>query len=240
VYWTFSASAQSISAFAALLLSGYALVHTLMEAARSRDETLEDLHTALQRKYHRWLKVLAWSTGSAVLTSLITVYVNRWAFPLKEWLIGVTAISVVFAVLAGLAFVVFIVNPDRYRKVAQEALEEEKTELGLTGKLANAQEFFVEFTNLERLVREYLRSRELYVPSRGAPRMSYSFRQMIEALRNNEIIDYGMFKELFEINRYRNLVFHGHITEVDRAILDRVQEVTERLRREFEKQTARA
>ena len=59
IYWTFSSAAQSISAFIAFLLVGYALVHNLMEAARDRDDTLEDLHMALRLSYHKRLTVLA-------------------------------------------------------------------------------------------------------------------------------------------------------------------------------------
>ena len=55
IYWLFSAAAQSISAFVAFLLTGYALVHTLMEAAREKDDTLEEIHAALSKKYHRRL-----------------------------------------------------------------------------------------------------------------------------------------------------------------------------------------
>ncbi len=43
IYWTFSAASQSIAALVALLLAGYALVHTLMEAAREKDDSLEEI-----------------------------------------------------------------------------------------------------------------------------------------------------------------------------------------------------
>ena len=43
IYWTFSSAAQSVSAFAALLLTGYAIVHNLMDSVRERDDTLEEI-----------------------------------------------------------------------------------------------------------------------------------------------------------------------------------------------------
>jgi uncharacterized protein YutE (UPF0331/DUF86 family) len=78
-------------------------------------------------------------------------------------------------------------------------------------------------------VRDYLRERNLYVPSREAPRMSYSFRQMIEALLQNERIDRLFFEELMEINKYRNLVFHGHVDRTDPKMLRKVQDASKQV-----------
>jgi hypothetical protein len=57
--------------------------------------------------------------------------------------------------------------------------------------------------------------------------MSYSFRQMLEALRMNEKIDGDFYNELLEINKYRNLVFHGHVTQVDAGMVQRVKVATQ-------------
>lgn len=119
IYWAFSAAAQSIAAFVAFLLTGFALVHTLMEAAREKDDTLEEVHAALRQKYHARLALLAWVTGLAVILSLVTVFVNRWEFPHKGWLLSVTAAVDLVAIAGGLAFVVSIVNPPKYERAAR-------------------------------------------------------------------------------------------------------------------------
>src|SRR5690606_24978207 len=93
---------------------------------------------------------------------------------------------------------------------------------------SSASEFFDAFLHLERLVRDFLRARDLYIPSRGAARMSYSFRQMIEALRQHEIIDRSCFNELLELNRYRNLVFHGHLDQADATMVSRARDAAVR------------
>lgn len=222
IYWTFSSAAQSISAFVAFLLTGYALVYTLMEAAREKDDTLEEIHSALRKTYHFRLTVLAWVTGAAILLSLVTVFENRRNFPYKIWLIGLTSAIDLVAVIGGLWFVVSIVNPGKYEKTAERVLKEKKSELKLSGEAASAGEFFKEFRYLERLIREYLREKDLYIPSRGVPGMSFPFQQMIEALLQNEKIDSAFFEELMEISRYRNLVFHGHVDTADRGMIDRV------------------
>lgn len=74
IYWAFSAAAQSISAFVAFLLTGFALVHSIMESARASDDSLEEIHAALKVSHHRSLTTLAWLTGLAIILSLVVVY----------------------------------------------------------------------------------------------------------------------------------------------------------------------
>lgn len=229
IYWTFSAAAQSIAAFVAFLLTGYALVHTLMEAAREKDDSLEDIHASLRLTYHKRLTLLAWLTGAAVVFSLIVVYLNRSNAAAPGWFVAVVSVINIAAIVGGLAFVVSIVDPRRYQKAAEKVLREEAPQPPPPGQAAPAAEFFDAFRHLEKLIRDYLRERELYVPSRGGPRMSFSFRQMIEALLQNEKIDRQFFGELLEINKYRNLVFHGHIESGDPAMVAKVRAASARV-----------
>lgn len=226
IYWAFSAAAQSISAFVAFLLTGYALVHSLMEVARERDDTLEEVHAALRKSYHERLTILAWLTGAAIVLSLVVAYCNRPGAPVATWAQVVVAVIDLAAIAGGLYFVVSIVDPGKYQRAAAKALKQ-IAEPAATVSPSN--DFFEAFLHLERLVREYLRDRELYVPSKGAPRMSFSFRQMIEALRVNEKIDGSFYEELLEINKYRNLVFHGHVTQVDAGMLKRTRDASARV-----------
>lgn len=226
IYWAFSAAAQSISAFVAFLLTGYALVHSLMDSARERDDTLEEVHVALRKTYHRQLKGLAWLTGAAIVLSLVIAYANRPTTPVPTWAQVVVALLDLAAIIGGLHFVVSIVDPAKYQRAATQEL---KQVVAPAKGVAPSSEFFSAFLHLERLVRDYLRAKDLYVPSRGAPRMSYSFRQMIEALRSNEMITTELYDELLEINKYRNLVFHGHVTEVDSRMLERARKTAGRI-----------
>ena len=226
IYWAFSAAAQSISAFVAFLLTGYALVQTLMDAARERDDTLEEVHTSLRKTYHRRLKSLAWLTGAAIVLSLLVAYCNRPGAPVASWAQFLVAVVDLAAISGGLYFVVSIVDPGKYKRAAAKALAKV---VEPTAPVSPSNEFFEAFLHLERLIREYLRDRDLYVPSRGVPRMSFSFRQMIEALRANEKLDGSFYEELLEINKYRNLVFHGHVTQVDTSMVKRARDASSRV-----------
>jgi len=229
IYWTFSAAAQSISAFVAFLLTGYALVHTLMEAAREKDDSLEEIHLSLLSNYHERLTRLAWLTGAAIIFSLLVVYFNRSNATISNWLILFVGIVDLAAIIQGLAFVVPIVDPNKYRKAAEKVLEQTQPEPGHSQQVAPAAEFFDAFLDLERQVRNYLKQKGLYIPSRGSPRMSYSFRQMIDAIFQNEKIDHQFYEDLLEINRYRNLVFHGHVDKADLTMVQKVRAAVARI-----------
>jgi uncharacterized protein YutE (UPF0331/DUF86 family) len=54
---------------------------------------------------------------------------------------------------------------------------------------------------------------------------------MIEALLQSEKIDRAFFEELQDINKQRNLIFHGHVHSVDSANVERVKRSAERLER---------
>lgn len=227
IYWTFSAASQSIAAFVALLLTGYALVHALMEADQQKDDSLEEIYAAARLTYHKRLTLLAWLTGAAVVFSLVVVYINRTTSPTPVWLLAVVAVAHVAAIAGGLAFVVSMVDPRKFQRAAKKVLAEAAAPA--PREQIPAADFFDTFRHLEKLVRDYLRHRDLYVPSRGAPRMSYSFRQMIEALLQNERIDRSFFDELMEINKYRNLVFHGHVDQADPRMLRKAQDASKRM-----------
>ena len=232
IYWTFSSAAQSISfiLFIALLLAGYALVHNLMEAARDKDDGWRKSILLYRSVYHKRLTVLAWLTGCAVILSLVVVYLNRSNEAVVGWVLFVVGALDLLAVIGGVAFVVSIVDPRKYQKAAEKVLEQVQVISGIS-QVTPASEFFDAFLHLERLIRDYLKSKDLYVPSRGAQRMSYSFRQMIDALLQNEVIDRVFLNELLEINKYRNLVFHGHVSNADENMVQRVRTATERLKK---------
>jgi hypothetical protein len=229
IYWLYSAAAQSIAAFVALMLAGYALVHTFMEAAREKDDTLDEIHAVLRRKYHSRLALLAWTTGIAIILSLVTVFVNRWEFHHKIWLLGVSAAIDTAAIVGGLAFVVAIVNPRKYEIIAARELRDRLVRAGRASEIAPVATFLEEYRRLELLIRQALQSRASSISTDGPPRMSLSFRQMIEVLVQNEVIDSALCKELEEIYKYRNLVIHGRVESADIAMIERTQAAVERM-----------
>ncbi|HEX4511344.1 MAG TPA: hypothetical protein VH328_14735 [Burkholderiaceae bacterium] len=228
IYWTFTAAAQSVAAFIGLLLAGYALVHSLMEAARERDETLDEIYAALRLRFHRWLSMLAALTCMAIVLSLVVVFTNRWEFPGKYVLVGLVGIIDFAAVVCGLAFVVNTSHPSRYMQAAERELAQRKPGLALSGESVPVGKFFATQARLERVLRRVVQASDIAVESNTNGRPP-SFRQLAEALLENDRIDAELHRELMEINQYRNLVHHGHVTTADKTMLDRVQVALKKL-----------
>lgn len=222
-YWLFSSSAQTISAFVAFLVTGFALVLNMMDSLQQKDETLEDIHTKLKSDYYKKIRVLAIITGLAIIFSLWMVFLNGGTSPHKYWLFIVTSLLNVTAIIVGILFVIAIINPDKYKKAAQEIIKEDKLESSTKDNTIDQTTFMTEFIKLEKSIRDKLQSRQLYIPFGDTPKMVYSFRQMINALNQNELINRNELEDLLQINKYRNLVFHGHQDKVDKGMLDRVK-----------------
>ncbi len=230
IYWLFSAAAQSVAAFIALLLAGYALVHALLESARTRDDTLDEIHIDLRRTTYRRLQLLAWVNGAAIVLSLIVVYLNKWEFSGKAVLMVLAAAVDVAAMAGGLVFVVKIVDPARYEQAAARALKENAPELDLSGEAVPKAEFIEKFKQLGRAMRELLANKDTD-RSETDPAARMSFRAVLDALAAKDLIESALHEQLAHINRYRNLIYHGHFPQADRAMVDRVNRVTEQIRR---------
>ena len=52
---------------------------------------------------------------------------------------------------------------------------------------------------------------------------------MVEELYRNEIIDNQIKNELLELNKIRNMLFHGHIDSVDKKFINTIDELSTRL-----------
>ena len=229
IYWTFTAAAQSVAAFVGLLLAGYALAHSLMESSRERDETLDEIYTALRLTWHRWLTLLAVLTCLAIVLSMIVVFTNRWEFPGKYLFAALVAAVDLASVVCGLAFIVETTHPRRYIVTAEKVLAARQPELHLSGETVPVGRFFEFTTRLERALRKLVASAELFIEEPPAGRRTHSVRQLTDALLANERIDADFHRELGVLQQYRNLVYHGHVSTADKSMLDRVQAATKRL-----------
>lgn len=227
IYWTFTAAAQSVAAFVGLMLAGYALMHTLMESARERDETLEEIHASLRLSFHRWLQVLSALTGSAIILSLVVVVTNKWEFPGKYWIAAAVGLIDVASIVCGLAFVVATTHPKRFTHTAERVLERRGRELALSGDAQPVSRFFGALSKLEKALRRAATQADLSVASpEGKP---VNMKRLGDALLEADRIDADLARELQLINQYRNLVYHGHVSTADRTMIDRVVAATRTL-----------
>ncbi|MEA5077861.1 MAG: hypothetical protein VB013_04750 [Anaerolineaceae bacterium] len=219
IYWTFSAAAQSISAFFALIFTGYSIVQAILDKTGTQDDTLDEIYNQFRKEYHKkliWLSILI---GGSIIFNLVIVYFNRENNPVSIFLQIICALIDILSIVLGILFVLQIINPNRYEKSIKTLILKDKIDIGGQN---SAQLFFESFVNLEKLIRNYLGKKHL-LNSQNRFKTSTSFRQMTEILYKNGHISFALYKELLQLNTYRNLVFHGNLETVDNSIIDRTQ-----------------
>ncbi|GEM_PF-1743864 len=221
-YWAFSSAAQSISAVIAFLLAGVALAFTMMDRVADQDATLYDVIEAFKVSLHSEMAALVTITGLAILSSLFATYLNPHPGRLRDGVMIFATFMDVAAVLAAVYYVIRIVSPRRYMRAARRAYAAATTTTTTTtpppAHTQPSSIFFHHFIALEQDIRDYVKRENLYVPNQGEPMISYSFRQMVNALYQNEKITPELRDQLLEINKFRNLLFHGHIDKVGQDV----------------------
>jgi hypothetical protein len=169
--------------------------------------------------------VLAWLTATAVLLSLLVVWINRSTLPPPNPLMATAAALDLLAIVAGLAFVVAIIDPGKYQKAAERELEAQQGS-GVERKVTTSAEFFRVYRKLEKVLRDLLMRMQLA----GTDRDAGSLRQMAARLLENDLVDDEFYNELMQISKYRNLLFHGDMPEADFAMVERIRGATTRSR----------
>jgi hypothetical protein len=154
IYWLFSSSSQSIAAFIALLLTGYAFVVNVMDNLEARDETLAEVHSGLKASYYRQLRLLAVVGGSTIIASLAMIFVNYYVNGIRSALLIPTMIGIVVTIVLGVRFIIEIVDPQKYSKKATSLLKDEEKSIPKEGTEISIGEFMDSFISLERLIRE--------------------------------------------------------------------------------------
>ena len=228
VYWTFSAAAQAVAAFIALLITGYALVLSMMESAVRADDTLIDINESLKKDYHKVLSILAIITAVSIISCLAVVYFNKSYYWWTIWLERIAVITTIISIFGGVYFVVSIIDPKKYSRKAISLSIELKPKS--SDNVSPRDIFIKEFIELERLIRSLWEDRtdQGRVGRRG---VLPGFREMVEALSKDEVLPFGIYQELLIVNRYRNLVFHGHIEELDKRIVENIIKIKEEVHR---------
>lgn len=228
IYWTFTSAASCVSTFVALLLTGYALVLSQIEAARERDESLQELHDALRKIYHARLTGLAWLTAIAVILSLLAVWLNRSGVPAPGAILAIAATLDITAIITGLAFVVSIIDPAKYQKAAERELEQVQA-ADPSGMVAPVIDYFRAYRKLDRALRD-LATRHDISPDEAETKRTTSVRKLAEELLHLDLITDDLCAEVQELAKYRNLLVHGDVKDADFGMIERVRGALARIR----------
>ncbi len=223
LFWFFSSSAQSIATFVAFLLTGYSLLLSIMDRLEEKDETLEDIHHNLKLSYYQEVRILLILTGAAIVCSLGMIFSHEANFSGKYQIILAVILLNASTVFFGILFVLDIIDPAKYRRMAQQIIDAKADGFTITGKMVNRVDFFVGFLELEKKVRTLWESHNEKTLETRSKAFS-SFKEMCDSLLYQQQIDKDLHNKMIEVSRYRNLVFHGRIEEVDIGMMNLLEE----------------
>jgi hypothetical protein len=229
LYWLFSASAQTLAAFIAFLLTGFSLVITLMNSIEEKDETLSDIMHVLKINYYNKIKVFSVITGIAIFLNLLSVYLNKFNFSYNCLLYILAVCFDVLSLIGAICVVLSIVNPDRIRKVAYSLYEQKVREVG-EDREVEAINFIQKFIELEKVISNLIEKKNVFIERQYFKRPFLSFRNMIEILLRNEIIDQTLYSKLVELSKIRNYAVHGKIEKINKKYLDLIDEVLNQIK----------
>jgi hypothetical protein len=237
IYWLFSSSAQAIAAFIGFLAAGFFFIYDKFDKQVEKDETLEDIYTELKSQYFKRLRILFVSTGFSIVLSLTIVYINgfnlgRW----NGWFEILVASLNVWTIWKAIAFVVFIIDPNKVKQTANKLIKENKTHFeAVEGQALSLGVYMEKFVKLERKLRgiasHYLiRSNE---PSEQNYGRTMPLGELIRQLSDREIITGEEYHQLREVNKVRNLAVHGEDNQIEPRMGEIVDRLTESLHNRF-------
>lgn len=224
-YWLFSSSAQSLAAFIAFILTGYALVLNLMQSVQQNDPSIEEIHESLKGKYYNRLLIIGILSGLSVILNLLGIGLNDFSFGWRIIFYIITMSCTIASIVFGVIFIILIIDPKKYRKAANKIIDD----LRDGSEQVNANLFFTEFVKLEKKIRDLLQKNDLYMTDNKDISMKYSVGQMINTLYKNNKIGFYAYDKLLKINKYRNAIFHGHIDKISKYMIDDIKSVDKEL-----------
>jgi hypothetical protein len=227
IYYLFSTAAQSIATFIGLLIAGYTLVLSMMDATARVDETLIEVFAEQKRRFHRQLMKLSIATATTIIGCFIVLFLNGYQLAWLPYLAAVVFIGACGSIVGGVWFVIGMINPEKYKAIAKDLAREVKPETPTSASVSRG-DFLEKFIQIEQLLRNIWRSRTDGLRL-GQRQGMVSFREMLEVLYSNGVIGEDLFGQLLNVSRHRNLVVHGQVDLVDPKVVAEAESAVRRL-----------
>jgi len=227
LYWLYSTIAQALTAYIALIFTGYTLFYSILNNLEQQDETLIDIHRELKQKYFNNLLVLFIFSIISIFLSLYLILFIECSNELKCGFIFITIFLTSISFLLGFRFIYSALNPRKYHNIAKTLLKEIQKGKGEPDKTTRT-DFIEQFIEIEKSINEFIDKHRNEIKIRDYYTQKFiSIRKLIEALLYNELIDRKEYEKLVELNKIRNLIVHGQIDKVDKSFLDEIKNAKE-------------
>lgn len=224
LYWLFSASAQSIATFFAFMLAGYTLFISNLNNISNSDESLIDIIEVEKKEIFKLIVTLSYIVCLSLVLNLTMIYLNGIENDLKPFLFIVTFISTIVSIIMGIIVVIYIISPNKITKIASNMIYK-NTSYDQKDSIKSDKDFFSQFIQLENTLRKYVESKDIIIKSKY--QKFPSLREIINRFFYLEIINRDELNSLLDINKYRNLLFHGQIEKSSQVMIDRLIKIKE-------------
>ncbi|HDR7527127.1 TPA: hypothetical protein QCX62_003722 [Bacillus paranthracis] len=216
VYYIFSTGAQTIAGLVGFVLAAYTFNHQFMWNVRESDDGKTEIIDEAIREYYNYILVLSISTGMTLIADLFMLQFNAMETTVMKTRVYMVVGSMNVAIIIG-AFVIalYIIRPINIEEWAQKMLKKHNKGKGDVESTVNFYEFISKYIELEKLCRDYLNKD-------NESSSSVSLMAMAGRLRERAVINVTTYLELVEVSKYRNLVVHGHVSEVDQEMYSKL------------------
>lgn len=233
IYWLFSSSAQSIAALIGFLTAGFYFVLDKIDNQVIKDPTLEEINQEIKRFHFKKVKILCVLTSISIISSLLLVYFNAYDFYSKIFIVVIVSIINIATILWAIFFVISIIDPENIIKAVKRLIKEDDNIIEGVRDISNNAirigDFIESFVTLENLIRSLGPKDELAYYGIDSNKKFIPLSELFVYIYQRGIIDNEDLKNLYEVNKVRNLAMHGKIEMIDRRIFNMLLDLLEKM-----------
>lgn len=241
--WLFSTAPQAIAAFVGLIFAGVSFILGKIDDKIKEDPTLTEIYETIKIEMHVGLKKLLSITLISILLDFIFLFINpigsdsEFVIDNKPRCIIVPAILLLFfniyVISEAINYIKEIMDPQYFKKTVDSLLREYHDSNPLHNTVSVGK-FMEDFIKLEKTIKTKYNN---YIRTVGEENNNYrperrliTVRDFAQKLNELQLINREVFLALMDLNRFRNLVAHGEIEQIEKDIDDRLNEMTEKLK----------
>lgn len=240
--WLFSTAPQTIAAFVGLIFAGVSFIIGKIDEKIKEDPTLKEIYEAIRNQMYSGLKLLLFTTSSSIVLDLICLSINpllnnekilsKDLFYFDIFFIPALFLLNVFVLFQASSYIKKIMDPKFFEKTVKQLLKQYQ-EKGSSHKTVSIGTFMENYIRLEKILKNMYRN---HTNKCDEDNGNMNINQRLMTARDYARKLYGLkllkkndFNEVMDLNRFRNLVAHGEIDQIEKEMNDRVKIIIEKL-----------
>ncbi|MDA1634481.1 hypothetical protein PDK11_16635 [Bacillus cereus] len=223
IYYIFSTSAQTLAALVGFVLTAYIFTHQNLRNIKESDETLAEIVDETISKYYKLIFILSCYTAVTLIGDILMLQLNNipyWRF--RPFLFTLFSMLNVSGIILAFTIALYILRPFRDSELAKKIFDQETDGID---KPIKAGEFIEKFIELEQLITKSTEKMQF----KGQKRWP-TLRDRLQFLYISERIDKKELEALMRVIKFRNLVVHGQVTNIERDIYETLNELLNSLK----------